>query len=171
MWETSVQTLNLLLFWRCRCRRRRRRRFVGCSNTGSKNVQFVFQHCCKTSWIAMLRVSPPTFKPVSQQIWLMQVAKRCCRKKRVVRLFATKSVTPCCAFYRPKANLFFRKCCNPRVCRDFRVILSIKSHIHVSCNNCKTGLNMCGETCIIALQLVLQQSCKTNCTCLLSVLP
>ena len=39
-------------------------------------------------------------------------------------LFATKSVSPCCAFYRLKANLFFRKCCNPRVCRDFRVILS-----------------------------------------------
>ena len=30
----------------------------------TKNVQLVLQHCCKTSWIAMLRVSPPTFKPV-----------------------------------------------------------------------------------------------------------
>ena len=28
--------------------------------TGDKNVQLVLQHCCKTSWKAMLRVLPPT---------------------------------------------------------------------------------------------------------------
>ena len=38
------------------------------------------------------RVLPPTFKPVFQQFRLMQVAKSCCRKQRVVLFLATKSV-------------------------------------------------------------------------------
>ena len=42
--------------------------------TGNINVQLVLQHCCKTSWIAMLRVLPPKIKPVLQQIRLLQVA-------------------------------------------------------------------------------------------------
>ena len=44
------------------------------------NVQPVLQHWCKTSWIAMLRVSPHTFKPVNNLICyktgLMWVIKR-----------------------------------------------------------------------------------------------
>ena len=36
--------------------------------TGNKNVQLVLQHCWKTSWIAILRVLPPTFKPVNNLI-------------------------------------------------------------------------------------------------------
>ena len=43
-------------------------------NTGNKKVQLALQHCCKTSWKAMLRVLPPTFKPFSQQI---KVAASC----------------------------------------------------------------------------------------------
>ena len=39
----------------------------------------------------MLRFLPPTLKPVLQQIRLLQVAKTCCRKKRVVLLFAANS--------------------------------------------------------------------------------
>ena len=31
-------------------------------------MQLVLQHCCKTSWIAMLRVLPLTFKPVNNLI-------------------------------------------------------------------------------------------------------
>ena len=38
------------------------------------------------------RVLPPTVKPVFQQFRLMQVAKSCCRKQRVVLFLATKSV-------------------------------------------------------------------------------
>ena len=34
----------------------------------TKNVQLVLQHCCETSCIAMLRVFPPMFEPVLQQI-------------------------------------------------------------------------------------------------------
>ena len=34
-------------------------------------MPLVLQHCCKTSWIAMLRVLPTTFKPVLQQIKLL----------------------------------------------------------------------------------------------------
>ena len=37
-------------------------------------VQLVLQHCCKTSWKAMLRGLLPRFKPLSQQIRLLQVA-------------------------------------------------------------------------------------------------
>ena len=44
----------------------------------------------------MLRVLPPTFKPVLQQIRLLQVVKSCCEKERVVVLFTTKSVHVAC---------------------------------------------------------------------------
>ena len=47
--------------------------------TKSKNVQLVLQHCCKMSWIAMLRILPPMFKPVNNliccQTGLMRVVK------------------------------------------------------------------------------------------------
>lgn len=43
----------------------------GTEKWATKNVQLVFPHCCKTSWIAVLRVLPPTFKPVDHLI--------CCR--------------------------------------------------------------------------------------------
>ena len=42
--------------------------------------------------MAMLLVLLATFKPALQQIKLLQVAKICYRKYRVVLLFATKSV-------------------------------------------------------------------------------
>ena len=32
-------------------------------------MQLVLQHCCKTSWIAILRVIPPMFKPVNNLIY------------------------------------------------------------------------------------------------------
>ena len=43
--------------------------------TGSKNVQLVLQYCCQTSWKAVLRVLPPTFKPILRQIRLLQIAE------------------------------------------------------------------------------------------------
>ena len=43
----------------------------GTKKRATKNVQLVLQHCWKTSWIAMLRVLPATFKPVWQQIRLL----------------------------------------------------------------------------------------------------
>ena len=80
------------------------------------------QHCCNTSRKGMLRVLTPTFKPVWQQTRLFQLAKGCCRKQRVVA-FCNKTCT-CCAFYRPKANLFCGKWRKPRVGQDSRVISS-----------------------------------------------
>ena len=44
------------------------------SKTDNKNVQLVLQHFCKMSGKVMLSVLPPTFKPVLQQIRLLQVA-------------------------------------------------------------------------------------------------
>ena len=40
----------------------------------------------------MLRVLPPMFKPVLHEICLLQGSKSCCRKERVLLLFATKFV-------------------------------------------------------------------------------
>ena len=57
-----------------------------------KNVQLVFQHCCKMSLMATLRFLLVTLKPILQQFRLLQVSKICCRKQRVVPFFATKSL-------------------------------------------------------------------------------
>ena len=45
-------------------------KFYSYSKTGNRNVKPVLPHCCKTSWIALLRVLPPMFEPVLQQIRL-----------------------------------------------------------------------------------------------------
>ena len=51
----------------------------GTEKRATRNVQLVLQHCCKTSWIAMLRILPPMFKPVNNliccQTGLMWVVK------------------------------------------------------------------------------------------------
>ena len=44
-------------------------------NGGNKKLQLVLQHCCQTSWIAILHVLLVTFKPVLQQFSLLQVAQ------------------------------------------------------------------------------------------------
>ena len=55
-------------------------RSKGKGKRATKNVQLVLQDCCKTSWIAMLRVLPTMFKPVNNLICcktgLMWVVKR-----------------------------------------------------------------------------------------------
>ena len=53
----------------------------GTEKRATKNVQLVLQHCCKTSWKAMVRVLPLTFKPFNNVICciktgLMWVVKR-----------------------------------------------------------------------------------------------
>ena len=57
-----------------------RQYFIGTEKRATRHVQLVLQYCCKTSWIAMLRVFPPTFKPVNNLICcktgLMWVVKR-----------------------------------------------------------------------------------------------
>ena len=47
--------------------------------TGNKALQLEMQLCCRTSYV-MLRVLPPTFKPVLQQIRMFQVVRLCWRK-------------------------------------------------------------------------------------------
>ena len=46
---------------------------------GNKALQLVMQLCCRTVQV-MLRVLPPTLKPVLQQIRMFQVVQLCCRK-------------------------------------------------------------------------------------------
>ena len=52
----------------------------------TKNVLLVFHHCCKTSWIAMWRVLPPTLEPVVRlqggetcNIAIQLVLLQCCK--------------------------------------------------------------------------------------------
>ena len=68
--------------------------------TGSKNVQFVWQRCCKTSRIAMFCVLAPT-----NQTYLAtnQVVVRCEKLLQKVETSSTLRIKLCicCAFYRP----------------------------------------------------------------------
>ena len=41
----------------------------GTEKRATKNMQLLLQHCCKTSWKAMLHVLPHTFKPVNNLTW------------------------------------------------------------------------------------------------------
>ena len=50
----------------------------------------------------MLRVLPPTLKPVLQQIRMFQVVPLCCRKKRVVLLLETKCSVHVARFTAPR---------------------------------------------------------------------
>ena len=109
----------------------------------------------------------PTFKPVLQQIRLLQVAKICCRKQRVVLLSATNSVNVA-RFTRPRQTCFAATCVTP----VYGVTPEVS--IHATCSNLfffETGLNVGGKTSNIAFQLVLHQCCKASCTFLLPVLP
>ena len=54
-----------------------------------KHNSLVLQHCCKTSWIAILCVLPSTLQPVSQQ-----------KKDRFAVMWQNKLHVFCCPFYR-----------------------------------------------------------------------
>ena len=111
----------------------------------------------------------PTFKPVLQQIRLLQVAKI-----ESSSTFCNK-LCKCCAFYPPKANLFCSNLRNSCVWRDSCVMLSnqksVFTQLAVTFFFFETGLNVGGKTRNIAFQLVLHQCCKASCTFLLPVLP
>ena len=68
-----------------------------------KNVQLVFQHCCKMNLMATLR-----FLLVEAYLATIQVVagfKNLLQKVESGPFFCNKIFT-CCAFYRPKANSF-----------------------------------------------------------------
>ena len=72
--------------------------------TSNKNLQLVLQHCCRTSWKAMLSVLPPTFKPVNNliccKIGLIWVVKRATRySTRFAALFHDKLHDFCRPFF------------------------------------------------------------------------
>ena len=76
---------------------------LGYGKTGSKNAQLVLQHCCKTSWIATLRVLQPTNQTC---LAINRVVSGCekvsCRKQRLVLLY-NKTCT-WCVFNRLKSR-------------------------------------------------------------------
>jgi len=81
------------------------------------------QHCCKTRWIAMLRVLPPTNKTCFATNQVVEGFGKLLQKVESSSTFFNK-ICSCSAFYRPWANLFRRKWRNFRVWRDSHVILS-----------------------------------------------
>ena len=85
---------------------------------------------CKTGWRAMLRVLPPTTRPCLAAI---KVVAGC---GKLLEKLESNKICTCCAFYRPKANLFCSKWRNSRVWRDCHVHLSNSIHsIHTTCHN------------------------------------
>ena len=68
---------------------------------GNKALQLVMQLSRRTVQV-MLRVLPPTLKPVLQQIRMFQVVPLCCRKKRVVLLLETKCSVHVARFTAPR---------------------------------------------------------------------
>ena len=89
-------------------------------NRQQKKCSYVLQHCCKMSWIAMLRVLPPAaFKRLSCN------NSGCCRLRTfVAELYFLQQNLYMLRVYRSKANLFCCKWLNSLVWRDSRVILS-----------------------------------------------
>ena len=71
---------------------------------GNKTLQLVMQLSCRTVQV-MLRVLPPTLKPVLQQIRMFQVVRLSWRKKTVVLLFETKSSVHVARFTAPRQPL------------------------------------------------------------------
>jgi len=117
----------------------------GTGKTGSKNVRLVLDYCCITSWKVMWRVSPPTDQTC---LATNQVVARCEKLLQKVESSSTfwNKICTCCAFYRPKANLFCNKWRNPPcIARLPRNFIQWNVSIHATCNNlvcCKTGLNV-----------------------------
>ena len=100
----------------------------------TKNVQIsVLQHCCKTSWIALLHVLPATNSYC--RLWIVAAERR--QGVQNSSTFYNK-ICPCCLFERPKLfNSKWQR--NSRVLHDSRVILSHWSEVsNQIC--CKTGL-------------------------------
>ena len=95
----------------------------GINNGGNKNLQLVLQHCCQTSWIAILHFLLATFKPVLQQVRLLQDAQTDLLQTAVL-LYATKSAVPVACFTDPRQTCFTAEWRNSRVWRDSRVNLS-----------------------------------------------
>ena len=91
--------------------------------TLTKYVQtdLYYEHCCKTSWIAMLHVLPPRIKRVLQQ----SVVAGC--EKLLLKVGSSSTfwnkISTCCAFT-AKATLFCRRWINSCVCRDSSLTLS-----------------------------------------------
>ena len=74
-------------------------------------VQLVLQHCCKPSWIAMLRVLPPMFDPVLQEIRMQGlfswVVKRATHySTHFAAMLQNKLRAFCCPFYRALGSLW-----------------------------------------------------------------
>ena len=76
----------------------------------TKKVKLVLQHCCKTSWIAMLRVLPPTFNTVNKNLiccktclmWVENAQHRC--STSFAAMLQNKLHVFCCPFFRTFRN-------------------------------------------------------------------
>ena len=72
--------------------------------TGSKNVQFVRQHCCKTSRIATFCLFPPTNQTCLATNQVVACYEKLLQEVESSSTFRIK-LCICCAFYRPQGKL------------------------------------------------------------------
>ena len=110
---------------------------------GNKN-----EHRCKTIWIAMMRVLPPTFQPVLQQIRLRKVVV----ESRQVLIF-TEKFAYVARFTLAQGKLLWSEwLISPCMAWLPRNFIQSEVSIHATCNNlicCKTGLNMLNVLIVI----------------------
>ena len=104
VWFSSVaivraNLINLLHVYTCKSLIKRY------GKTGDKNVQLILQHCSKTSWKRMLSVSTAHAQTCFAAYQVFAVCKMLLQKVESSSTFCNKICT-CCAFYRPKSNLF-----------------------------------------------------------------
>ena len=129
--------------------------------TGSKNLQLVLQHCCKTSRVdkRCWEFYHPRIEPVLQH-------SGCCRLRKLVakssRFAFCNKICSCCAFYWSKANLFCNWWRNSCLWRHFCVINGLLSEVSIHATwiatpwlSCKTGLSVGGTSRNFVFQLVL----------------
>ena len=141
--------------------------FTSYRHSHPKNVQLVLQE---------LKSDVASFTTHVQTCLATNQVVAGCEKllQKVESTFCNK-ICPCCAFYRPNANLFCSKLRNATVRRDSRTVLSnqksVFTQLTVTFICCKTDSNVGSKTRNMLFKHVRQQSCETSCTCLLPVLP
>ena len=126
------------------------------------------------TWVTTLPEKQVCLKPVKRATW----ADRFCCKKQTTLFFLQQRFATC------MNQILLSNCLNWKIYCDNHSSLSsttavqkwkkkwiISYILRINQICCKTGLIVGSKTRNIAIQLVLQQCCKTSCTFLLPVLP
>ena len=106
-------------------------------------MQFILHHCCKTNWEALLRIVPPAFKSVLQQIRLLRGTWRLYYAE--VSYTIRESCVTCCAAKQVCLGPVKRTTCTDFLAKS-RTALYFLLQLAATCNNLicyKTGW-ICG---------------------------